>query len=185
MPAWGEASSWRKTRSKNIKIGVYCAAPALDLIVWNNNFSLINTGISLSYSSSTPKFGRAVILDNEFLLPRNTAATAVIVTGSSNGQYFDQVVVRNNYIAAELITGSTALLAGIQVFNASSAFIENNVIKDYGTAAEDAVSVQNCTVVKAFNNLNGTGQLLRAYDVTVGHTLQELEDFVEDSLIGI
>jgi hypothetical protein len=170
---------------ENVQTGIYCGVAALDVIAWNNLFYLVEFGISLNYNSGAPAFGRAIIQQNDIVLPRGSAAQGILVTGSGSGQYFGQVVVRNNEVSAEVGTGSTSLLAGIQVFNTTDANIENNVVKDYGTSAGDALSVQNCINVKAFNNLDGTGQLLNIYSFDVSHTLQEVEDYIEDSLLGI
>lgn len=170
----------------NIATGIATSSvPAIDLIIWNNTFDIVHYGVWLSYASTSPTFGRAVVLDNAFNLARDVASIGIQIVGTGTGQYFNQAVVRKNVIAADpLSTGSTSLLSGINIFNVVNAIVENNVISDCENSPGDPLEYQYCSTFKSFNNQNRSGTLLRAYDSVNSRYLMELQDFCEDALIG-
>jgi hypothetical protein len=184
-PGLGRGFIAEENEFSNIFKGIELqSVPAIDLIFWNNKFDVVQTAISLMHGSTSPRFGRAVIIDNAILLARGVTSGAIqIGPTSGTDKYFDQVIVRKNVIAADLLlTGSTSGLTGVKVWSVTNAIVENNVISDCETAGP--LDYRYCTTFKAFNNQNRAGTLLHAYNADLARYLMELQDFTEDALLG-
>jgi hypothetical protein len=171
----------------NLQTAIQLAdVPAIDLIIWDNEFNIVQTGLNMTRTSATTTVGRIIAIENAIDLARDLNSIAMRVTGSpGTGIYFEQFIARKNIIRADPVSmGSTALLKGLAVENVRNAIVENNVISDCENGPTGPLSFHYCTTTKAFNNQDGGGTLLRAYDVANSRYLLELEDFCEDSLLG-
>ena len=162
-------------------------AGAIDLIFWNNEMDVVRYGIDLAHNDvGTAAVGRVVMIENAINLARIplTECRGIRVIGDPFEQNFRDVIIRRNVIAPDPESAAaTADLHGIVVHNTTNALVEQNVLDRC-----DGVpfSYTDCIKLKAFNNQKPDGTLLRAYNSTAGQTgyLQELQDYVEDSLIG-
>lgn len=171
----------------NLQTGIKLEnAAAIDLIFWNNEFQIVKYAFNLSHNAdSTDAVGRVVVIENAINLARSIAAIAVKISGESTERNFGQLIVRKNLIAADPDgSGGTSSLQGIEVKNVTDALVENNLINDCLDASANPLSFQNCTNFKAFNNQTSAGALLRAYDLGNTKYKMELQDFMEDALIG-
>jgi hypothetical protein len=105
--------------------------------------------------------------------------------GDSSELNFKPVIVRENVIAADLLsTGSTSGLIGVKVLTVTNAIVENNVINDCENGSAGPLEYRYCTTFKAFNNRNRAGTTLHAYNADLARYLMELQDFTEDALLG-
>jgi hypothetical protein len=163
-------------------------AAALDVILWNNELHVVRNGFSFSNSSST-SFGRLVLIENAINLASNTsglASTAIAVSGNGSAQTFGVVICRKQVIAKDPASvGGTNTLIGISINNATDVIAENSIINDCDSVtAANALNFNYCGNFKPFNNQKSGGFLLHAYDTANARFKLELQDALEDALMG-
>jgi hypothetical protein len=149
---------------------------------------MLRAGFSFSNGTSTA-VGRLVLIENAINLASDTSgltSTAISIAGSGSSQNFAQVICRKQIIAKDPESaGGTNTLKGLVISNVSDGIAENNVINDCDSVTPaNAVSFNYCTNFKPFNNQTSGGTLLHAYDAANSRYKMELQDALEDALLG-
>lgn len=190
-PGNGLGTIIEENRILNCGMGVDCAGTsgfASDLVIWNNTFRNVWLGITWNTLSSGV-VGRLIAEDNLIELATTRVTTPVtdctgILLQATAANAYKQVVVRRNVVRDVTDPATvTTNMRGIHLYRCTDAIVENNLLDNI--AVDSGLRFENCGTVKAFNNEDSSGYLLRAYDPSTTRYQQELQDFAEDTLLPV
>lgn len=148
-------------------------------------FTQLALSAALPETADSPlSVGRVLILENAINLARIDPLDCwgIRIIGTAGHQNFSQIIARKNVIAPVYGSAATISLFGLTLKNINNTIVENNVL-DHCDGVP--LSYNDCVTMKAFNNKRPDGTLLRAYNISTTLFLQELQDAVDDAIIGI